>query len=75
VLEIDDLRLEGLLRSDSPAQKGEKLFYYELLLRGTNEAVLRRFEGGHNGSRREQVPFALTHEAIARVADSLAGAK
>jgi hypothetical protein len=72
VLEVDALRNEALLRSDNPSQRGEDLFYYEVLLRGTREAVLRRFQAWHKaGDRREQVPFALTHEALARVARGL----
>jgi hypothetical protein len=75
VLEVDTLRGEALLRSDSPSQRGEALYYYEVLLRGTFEAILRRYHGSHNaGERREQVGFALTHEALARVAGHLASA-
>src|SRR5438105_5392169 len=38
VIEIDGLRNEGLLRSDGPTQRGDKLSYYEVLLRGTTES-------------------------------------
>jgi hypothetical protein len=72
LLEVDTLRDEALLRSDEPAQRGDRLYYYELLLRGRGEAVLRRYHAGHGGpGRREQVAFALTHEALAKVVGDL----
>jgi hypothetical protein len=72
--ELDTLRGEALLRSDEPAQRGARLFYYELLLKGTSEALLRRYHGVHHGhARREQVAFALTHEALAKFVADLTG--
>lgn len=72
LLEVDSLRDEALLRSEEPAQRGEKLFYYELLLQGRGEALLRRYHGAHHGqARREQVAFALTHEALAKLVADL----
>jgi hypothetical protein len=72
VYEVDALRDEALLRSDEPAQRGEALFYYELLLKGSGEALLRRYRAAHNGqARREQATFALTHEALAKLASDL----
>jgi hypothetical protein len=75
VLEIDAGRNEALLRSDTPAERGDSLFYYELLLRGAGEAVLRRYRADRQpGQRREQVAFALTHEAIANLVGRLTAA-
>jgi hypothetical protein len=72
VYEVDPLRDEALLRSDGPAQRGETLFYYELLLKGPGEALLRRYRAAHNGqARREQVTFALTHESLAKLVNDL----
>jgi hypothetical protein len=72
VVEVDSLRDEALLRSEEPTPRGDKLFYYELLLRGRGEALLRRYHGSHNGqARREQVAFALTHEALAKLVTDL----
>jgi hypothetical protein len=72
VLEVDTLRDEALLRSDEPARRGEQLHYYELLLKGSGEAQLRRYRAAPNGqARREQEAFALTHEALAKVAADL----
>src|SRR5262249_37908973 len=76
VHEIDSGRHEALLRSSGPAQRGEQLFYYEVLLRGTTEAAVRRYQAAHDGKeRRQQVAFALTHEALAQLVANLAGAK
>jgi len=73
VLEVDVMRNEALLRSDTPAERADKLFYYECLLSGTGPATLRRHQNTRlPGSWREQVAFALTHEALAKVAADLA---
>ena len=72
IVEVDAVRDEALLRSDEPAQRGEQLFYYELLLKGSGTALLRRYQAAPNGqARREQVTFALTHEALAKLAADL----
>lgn len=75
VHEIDAERNEGLLRSASPSQRGDLLFYYEVLLRGTTEAVVRRYQAPHAGGKREQVAFAVTHEALAKLAAALTAAR
>jgi len=75
VHEIDAERNEGLLRSASPAQRSGNVFYYEVQLRGTNEAVIRRFQATHTAGKREQVQFALTHEALAKLTADLTAAK
>jgi hypothetical protein len=72
LLEVDTLRDEALLRSEEPAERDGQLFYYELLLRGRGEALVRRYHGARNGeARREQVAFALTHEALAKLVADL----
>jgi hypothetical protein len=72
VYEIDDVRGEAILRSQAPAQRAGQLGYYEILLRGTASATLRRYTASHQpGSHRQQVAFALTHEALAKVAEDL----
>jgi hypothetical protein len=68
VVEVDVQRQEALLRSDEPAHRGEQLFYYEAILRGTTEALVRRYKAVHQGNgKREQVAFALTNEALAKL--------
>lgn len=71
LIEVDAGRSEALLRSDPPASRGPRVQYYELRLRGTHEAKLQRYQGDRAGGRREAIPFALTHEAIAKLADDL----
>jgi len=74
VIEIDDIANEALLRSDDPTRKGELASYYELRLTGLTQAVLRRFQANTTThARREQVPFAVTHEVLADVASQIAG--
>lgn len=70
VVEVDPPSGVALLRSNEPTHRADALAYYEVLLKGVREAVVRRFKGGV-GQRREQVPFALTHEVLARLAADL----
>jgi hypothetical protein len=71
LIEVDPLLNQALLRSTSPTQRKEDLYYYELKLTGAREAHVRRYRGSHRVGRREQVRFTLTHEAIARLAADL----
>ena len=71
VIEIDVARSEAILRSDPPSTRGQRVQYYDLLLHGLHSATLRRYQGDRKGSRRKSVPFALTHEVIAKVAEDL----
>jgi len=72
VLEIDIQRNEALLRSNEPTRRSADLFYYEVLLKGTQAASMRRYQGSSGGGHREQVAFVLTHEALAKLISDLA---
>jgi len=75
VLEVDELRNEALLRSDGPLARGDRLVYFEILLRGTTEAIVRRYQSSHQaGEKRQQVPFALTYEGVAVLVRALTAA-
>jgi hypothetical protein len=71
--EVDDTRAEAVLRSETPAKKGDARVYYEVRLYGLGKAVVRRFAAGTATAGREQVAFALTHEVIAKLAGDVAG--
>jgi hypothetical protein len=72
VVEVDAGRDAAVLRSDEPDRRGDEVFYYEVFLKGDAEATLRRFRGSRQAAgRREQVPFAVTHEAIAKLVGDL----
>ena len=72
VIEIDKQRNEGMLRSEQPLARGDKVVYSEVLLKGTTRAILRRYEAAANGTgQRQQIAFALTHEALAKLAGDL----
>jgi hypothetical protein len=73
IVEIDAERNEGVLRSDKPSSRDEQVFYYEIFLRGTSAATLRRYQAPVHNGRRDQIAFALTHDAIAKLAGDLAG--
>lgn len=74
VIEVDGMRNEAILRSDKPAVQGEQVAYYEALLTGTTRGTFRRYQASHQGTeRREQIPFALTHEVLAKLVGDLAG--
>jgi hypothetical protein len=73
VHEIDAGRGEAVLRSTSPTARADALAYYEVRLHGTDRAVVRRFHGSMAKPGREQVPFALTHEVLAKLVGDVAG--
>jgi hypothetical protein len=57
----------------APSVRGDKRLYYEVLLKNTTEAQVRRFQGTlATAEPRSQVAFALTHEVLARLAKDLA---
>jgi len=68
VLEVDEGRQTALLRSNDPSRRGEDVSYYELLLEGAGTATFRRYHASRTtGGRRDQVAFAFTHEALAKL--------
>jgi hypothetical protein len=72
LIEVDASRAEAVLRSETPAHRGSSVEYYEVLLHGRQAATLKRFKAPQSGSgKRRPVPFALTHEAIAKLAGDL----
>jgi hypothetical protein len=70
--EVDETRDEAILRSDSPSRKGDALTYYEVRLSGLTTALVRRYSSNRALSGRTQTAFALTHEAIAKLAGDIA---
>ena len=71
-IELDETRHEALLRSESPSRRGDALAYYEVLMAAGQRITVRRYGNNpHKSSRREQVAFALTHEAIAKLVEDL----
>jgi hypothetical protein len=72
VIEVDDRRAEALIRSDEPTVRKDERYYYELRLNGGGSALVRRYCGTTEVGRRRQVPFTLTHEAVAKLAADLA---
>jgi hypothetical protein len=72
VVEVDAPAGIALLRSDSPGQWGDGMFYYEVLLQADGGTTLRRYQApGADRPRRDQVPFTLTHEALAKLVTDL----
>jgi hypothetical protein len=72
LVEIDRGHHVALLRSDAPANKGDTVAYYEVRFQGRNRMTLARFQATKGSpAHRKQVPFALTHEALAKVVDDL----
>jgi hypothetical protein len=70
-VELDELRGEALLRSESPTKRSASLAYYEVIMTGGRRIAIRRYQRSNEKNRREQVAFALTHEAIAKLIDDL----
>ena len=65
-MEIDAPNNVALLRSGPPSEREGKIHYYEVVLKGTSSALVRRFEGTHASGKRDQVPFVLTNEVLAK---------
>jgi hypothetical protein len=75
VVEVDVARGEALLRSEVPVSRGEQVLYYEVFLASRGSAGLRRYQAPRSASgKREQIAFALTHEALAKLAFDLTDA-
>jgi hypothetical protein len=77
LIEVDHPMGKALLRSEPPIEHGGQSFYYELLLGNADHASahLYRYAGYRNGKKREAVPFVLTHEAIVKLVNVIAGGK
>jgi hypothetical protein len=74
VVEVDTLRDQAQLRSATPTRRGDRPTYFELMLHGTTDAVMARFQAPVNGARsRTQVPFPLTIESLAKLISDLMG--
>jgi hypothetical protein len=72
LIEIDATQAEAVLRSETPVRRGKSVEYYEVLLHGRQAATLKRYKAPQSGpGKRRSIPFALTHEAIAKLADDL----
>jgi hypothetical protein len=75
VHEVDATRGEALVRSHPPGQRGDQVFYYEMLLQKTGACTVRRYQAdAKTHGKRQQVAFALTHEALAKLARDLVAA-
>jgi hypothetical protein len=72
LIEVDNNSKTALLRSQTPNQRGDNLFYYEVQLQADGGCTLRRFQAARQaGVRRQQVAFTLTHEALAKIVTDL----
>ena len=72
LVEVDATRDVAQLRSTSPAARGEELAYYEVVRHGDGTTQLRRYQHGQATGKRQQVPFTLTNEALAKLVADLA---
>jgi hypothetical protein len=72
LVEVDAGRGVAQLRSDRPGQWGDGAFYYEVLLQADGATSVRRYQAPTTDQpRRQQVPFTLTHEALAKIVTDL----
>ncbi len=72
LLELDGGAGSALLRSESPSTRQDNLQYFELLLQASGSGTLRRYQIAREpGSKREVIPFSLTHETLAEVVEDL----
>lgn len=74
LLEVDAARDEAILRSTAPSKKGDAVAYYEIRLHGTTKATVQRYQANRKaGTKREQVAFPVTHEALIKLINDIAG--
>jgi hypothetical protein len=74
LVEIDPQGDVAQLRSGQPARQGDEVAYYEVLRRRDGTTRLGRFQASATTpGKRDQVPFNLTHEALAKLVGDLAG--
>jgi len=71
LLELDAGQGTAVLRSESPAKRGDTRTYYEVTLRQQGEANLRRYQATTTAGKRQQIPFTLTHDALGKLVDDL----
>jgi hypothetical protein len=72
LVEVDASRGLAQLRSDRPGNWGDGHYYYEVLLQADGGAGVRRYQAPTaDQPRRRQVPFTLTHEALAKLVADL----
>jgi hypothetical protein len=71
IIEIDVQSNTALVRSKEPTCRGDRLFYYEVLLHGVSQATARRYRARAHDGHREQIAFTLTHEVLAKFAEDL----
>ncbi|MCS6852424.1 MAG: hypothetical protein NZ700_14770 [Gemmataceae bacterium] len=73
VLEVDVAQPAALLRSREPLLSNGERTYDELRLNATPQAVLGRYQHAEGASRRQRIPFALTHDTLVRVVLDMLG--
>lgn len=71
LLELDQPRGEALVRSAQPTERDDAVLYYEILLSARGRVRVCRYRASRCSGDREQTPFVLSHEALARVSDEL----
>ncbi len=72
IVEVDDAGAEAILRSTMPSKRGSTVAYYEIVLTGTEKAVVRRFQADPKaGTPRTQVGYSLTHEVLAKLVEDV----
>jgi len=74
LIELDRPVGKALLRSESPAKREGKAYYYELLLERAagSRAVLHRY-AGQFGAPREKVSFVVTHDGLIKLVGDIVG--
>jgi len=71
VIEIDTPRLTAQLRSQSPSSRDDQEYYHEVLLQAAGAASVRRYQAATAAQPRQQVAFAVTQEALAKLVGDL----
>jgi len=73
LVEVDAIKLQAQMRSESPSVDEQALSYYEVMIHGDSKISLQRYQYDGETKTRQQVPFLLTSEVFERCIDDFLG--
>ena len=72
VIEIDRVRGIAILRSDSPKNNSDEVKYYQVNVDREQHIAIQRMKAAKSTHAcREAIPFALTHEVVAKMVEDM----
>lgn len=66
LLEVDAIKLQAQMRSESPSLEKTSVSYFEVMIQGNSKIALQRYQYDPETMTRQQVPFLVTNEVFER---------